>query len=192
MDVYTVSLDLGRAEPHHGGAWRVRHPSAGPPPPSPQRALPGNPQRREAASHLRDPEEHFCHLSLWLGSKPQWPGWEVGLGKAGMGNGGLRISKPLSSAHLQSGSMNTRSNCVQRKKISKRSLFPFSLEADLLPKNGGKITSPNTITLCQAQNRAKKWEPDPRGRCSLPPVPWPLLLHTQRPSGVISSLPREP
>lgn len=88
-----MSLDLGRAEPHHGGTWWGRHPSAGPPLPSPQRALPGNPQRREAASHLRDPEEHFCHLSLGLGSKPQWPGWEVGLWKAGMGNGGLRISK---------------------------------------------------------------------------------------------------
>lgn len=186
------SLDLGRAEPHHGGAWWVRHPSPGPPLPSPQRALPGNPQRREEESHLSDPVEHFCHLSLGLGSKPQWPGWEVGLGKAGMGNGGLRISKPLSSAHLQSGSMKTRSNYVQRKKISKRSLFPFSLEADLLPRNGGKITSPNTLTLCQAQTelRSGSQTPGDAAHCLL--CHGPCRSTPRDPAGDISSMPREP
>lgn len=71
--------DLGRAEPDYGGAGWVRHPSPTAPPGGHSQETHRGEQRRQA-SLLCDPDECFCHLSLGLGSKPQWPCWEVGAG----------------------------------------------------------------------------------------------------------------
>ena len=78
----------------------------------------------------------ICHaLSQRLPRK--W-GW----GQAGTENGGLRISKPLSSAHLQSGGRKTRSNCVQRKTFVKGHRFHFPCELICFQEMGGCLENP--------------------------------------------------
>lgn len=173
--------DPGRAEPDHGDSGWVRHPSPTTPPGGHSQETHRGEQRRRA-SLLRDPDECFCHLSLWLGSKPQWPCWEVGLGE---GRDGKWWVEDFQASEFCPPSVREHENKKQlweKKEISKRSLFPFSLEADLLPRKGEKITSPHTLSLHQAQtglqSGSQTQETLPTTSCAPAPA-----TRTQRPSG---------
>lgn len=63
-----------------------------------------------------------------------------------MEKGGLRISKPLTSAHLQSGGVKTRSNCVERKKLGKGHRFHFPWELICFQEKGNKSALPQPPT----------------------------------------------
>lgn len=100
---------------------------------------------RGTASSCTDPDERPRHLSQGLLSVPMtspgsWGGG--GVRRARMGKGGWRISKPLSSSHLQSEGMKPRSNCVERKKLGKGHHFHFPWEQSCFQERGKKSAPP--------------------------------------------------